>query len=253
MVSFAGLLAPALAMACLWFAGTALVAWAANRPRATFPLSLGLGGAAAVAGLALLLAAAPSSSPAAAYLSLLGGLAIWGWHELAFLTGAAAGPRRAPASARAGWPRFAEAAGTVIHHELALAATCALLLALTWDAPTRTGAEAFALLFALRLSAKLNLHAGVPNFSDELLPPHLAYLKTYFRRRPLGPLLLVSLAAAGALAVWLGLTAAALPPESGAAAGASLLFALALLGAVEHALLALPFRDGLLWRWALGR
>ena len=33
--------------------------------------------------------------------------------------------------------------------------------------------------------------------------------------------------------------------------GASLLFTLSLLGVIEHLLLSLPFRDGMLWGWAL--
>jgi hypothetical protein len=33
--------------------------------------------------------------------------------------------------------------------------------------------------------------------------------------------------------------------------GAALLFALAALGALEHLFLALPLRDGALWRWAI--
>jgi hypothetical protein len=38
---------------------------------------------------------------------------------------------------------------------------------------------------------------------------------------------------------------------SAAMVGASLLFTLSLLGVLEHLFLALPFRDGMLWGWAL--
>lgn len=231
---------PFFATIALWFASTALIVWLANRPRATFPASLAAGGAAGVAGLLLVAFTSHDAGPAAAYLSFIGALAIWGWHELAFLTGAVAGPRRTPA---AGPPRFRQATAAVIHHELALAATALLLILLSWGAPNMTGALAFALLFGLRLSAKLNIFLGVPNLSDELLPAHLAYLKSYFGRPRFTPALAASLAATIALAVWLGVRADS--------TGATLLFTLAALGALEHLFLALPLRDGALWRWAI--
>jgi len=244
-------LLPFLATILLWFASTALIVWLANRPRATYRASLRAAGAAAVGGLLLILATLERTDAWAAYASFIGALAIWGWEELAFLTGAVSGPRRAPVSAGAsGRRRFAEATAAIIHHELALAAVVLLLAVLSWNAANPTGAVAFALLFAMRLSAKLNIHIGVPNLSDEVLPGHLEHLRSYFRRRPLGPALLLSVAATLALAAWLGVRAVA-APAGGEAVAASLIFALAALGALEHLFLALPVRDGVLWRWAI--
>jgi len=243
---------PALAVLLLWFGSTALVLWLANRPRATYAASLRLGALAGVGGLAVIAAAAADPGRLAAYASFAGGLMIWGWHELAFLTGAVAGPRREPpAEGVRGWRRFTQASATVIHHEVALALTVVLLLALTARAPNAAGAEAFALLFALRLSAKLNIHVGVPNLSDDLLPPHLGYLRGYMRRRAFGLPLFVTLVGVGGLVVWLGARAIAPGSDGGAATAASLLFALGLLGAIEHLFLALPVRDSALWRWAM--
>lgn len=250
-MSFADHILPALTVLGLWFASTALVVWLANRPRATYRRSLAFAGVAAVAGLAAIALTAHDGSRLAAYLSFAGALAVWGWHELAFLTGAVAGPRRESfAEGATGWRRFTQASATLIHHELALAATAVLLLTLTARATNDVGAIAFALLFALRLSSKLNIHLGVPNLSDELLPAHLGYLKSYFRRRPFGPALALSIVATFALAGWLAARVAAAPPVGGEAVAASLLFALAALGAIEHLFLALPMGDGALWRWA---
>lgn len=252
MVTFADHIGPVLGMILAWFVSTGLIAWAANRPRRTFGLSLVLGAVFGLAGLAAILVSSASPAPWAAYTSFAGALAIWGWHELAFLTGAVAGPRRGPASdAQGRWARFQEGTAAIIYHELALAATLALLAWATWSAPNRVGAEAFALLFALRLSTKINLHVGVPNFSDELLPPHLSYLKTYFRRRRFGAMLGLSILGTIALAAWLGWRAAGETPGTGAATAASLLFALGALGALEHLFVALPVKDGALWRWAV--
>lgn len=252
MVTLAGHAPPALAVLALWFVSTGVVVWLANRARTTFRRSLVGGSIVGVAGMALVAGTAHDGGTAAAYASFVGGLLVWAWHELAFLTGAVTGPRRAPSDpALRGWPRFAQASATVIHHEVALAATMVLLLAMTFGTANPTGAWAFALLFALRLIAKLNIFVGVPNFSDELLPAHLGYLRSYFRRRSFSWLLILSLVATFGFATWLGARLVALPPANGEAVTTSLLFALAALGALEHLFLALPFRDGAMWRWAV--
>ncbi len=245
-----GHLVPMAATLLLWFASTALIVWLDSRPRHTFRLSLMLGGLVALGGIAAIAMTAADDGVGAAYLSFTGALAVWGWHEMSFLMGIVTGPRRKPCPPTAhGWTRFRLATATVIHHELALAGTAILLLLMSWGAPNQTGAATFALLFALRLSAKLNIFVGVPSFGDELLPPHLLYLKSYFGRRPSTPLMALSLAAGIGLAVCLA--AAALAADGGAAVSASLLFALAALGVLEHLFLLLPLRDAALWRWAV--
>ena len=176
---------------------------------------------------------------------------IWGWHEMGFLMGFVAGPNRLPCPPGAsGWTRLRLATATVIHHELAIAATALLLFALTWRQANQSAPLTFLLLFALRLSAKFNLYLGVPNLSDEVFPAHLAYLKSYFRTRAFNPLLPVSLLAAAALAWWAWEAAEAAPAQSGAAVTATLLAGLAALGLVEHLFLVLPLRDAKMWHWA---
>ncbi|MEM1317001.1 MAG: DUF3623 family protein, partial [Pseudomonadota bacterium] len=175
-----------------------------------------------------------------------------GWHEIGFLTGAAAGPRREPASpGLVGARRFAEASSTVIHHEVVLALTALLLISLSWNAPNQISATVFVLMFAMRLSSKINIFVGVPNSSLEMLPPHLEYLKTYFGRNRMTWLLGASILAITAVALWFGSLALQAPVGSPEMVGASLLTTLCLLGALEHIFLALPFRDGMLWGWAL--
>jgi len=106
-------------------------------------------------------------------------------------------------------------------------------------------------MFGLRLSSKINLFIGVPNTTTEMLPAHLGYLKSYFGRNRMTALLVISIAAIVALAGWFASLAIAAPAGSAEMVGASLLTALCLLGAIEHVFLALPFRDGMLWGWAL--
>lgn len=240
---------PLLAVAALWFGSTALVLWLDSRAPSSFGRSLTWSGIIAIGGALLLAVTVDDPGIGAAYLSFAGALAIWGWHELSFLTGVVAGPNRAPCPpSLAGWARFRAAAATLIHHEIALALTAVLLLALSWGRANQTGAIAFALLFVLRLSTKLNIFFGVPAFVDELLPPHLGYLRSYFTKAPMTLFFPLSLLGAIAGATWFALTA--LAADGGVAVGATLLFTLAALGVIEHLFLVVPVREAALWRWA---
>lgn len=235
----------------IWFVATGLIAWADNRERATFSTSLLIGSVAGIAGLIVILVSSLSTEMWAVYLSFIGALMVWGWHELSFLTGASAGPRRGPADpALTGAARFRQAAATVMHHEVALAVTALLLISLSWNVPNQIGATVFVLMFGMRLISKINLFVGVPNSTSEMLPDQLAYLKTYFGPSRMTLLLAASLAAIAAATAWFAQVALAAPVGSAAMVGASLLTTLALLGVLEHLFLALPFRDGMLWGWA---
>lgn len=256
-MSLHGHLVPALVVLFAWFGSTGVVAWLANRGKDTFARSISWAGFAAGICLCVIVYAAHGADAAGpslmdAYISFGAALVIWGWLELTFLTGIVAGPRRTVSDPQArGWRRFSDAAATLIYHEIAIAGVMVMLVSLTWGSANATGAVIFTLLFALRLSAKLNLFVGVPNMSDEIMPGHLEYLKTYFGPRRLHGALAFSLAALAALSVWLGARALNAPDDSFTAVSATLVFTLAALGALEHVFLALPFRDGALWRWAL--
>ncbi len=253
MVSGMGLVLPFAVVVALWFVSTGVVAMISHRLRASFGRTLMAACFCAFAGLALIALASQSGAAWASYASFTGGLLIWSWHEISFLTGAVTGTHResCPPDAR-GWQRFSMATMALIHHEVALAMTAGLLLLLAAFTLNATGAFAFALLLLFRLASKLNIYCGVPNLSDELLPPHLAYLKSYFGPKALHALLPVSIAAIMALAIWFA-GKAMQAPSSGEAVSASLLCCLCLLAALEHIFLALPFRDSALWGWALGK
>jgi len=254
MVDWAGHVVPFIVTGAIWFFATALVAWADNRERATFKTSLLVGGIAGLAGLVAILVASQLVSVLAVYVAFIGALMIWGWHEIGFLTGAAAGPRREPCRPDSrGLERFAQASATVINHEIALSLTALMLIALSWNAPNQIGASVFVLMYVLRLSSKINLFVGVPNTTTEMLPVHLSYLKSYFGRNRLTTLLSLSIVAIVLLGGYFASLAMAAPVGSAEMVGASLLTTLCLLGALEHIFLALPFRDGMLWGWAFRR
>jgi putative photosynthetic complex assembly protein 2 len=252
VVSWSGHIVPFIVTVAIWFVATGLIAWADNRERATFSRSLMVGSVAGIAGLLVILASSLSTSVWAVYLAFIGSLMVWGWHELSFLTGASAGPRRGPSDpALTGVARFRQATATVMHHEVALAVTALLLISLSWNVPNQIGATVFVLMFAMRLISKINLFVGVPNSTSEMLPEQLAYLKTYFGPNRMTAQLVASIGAIAALTAWFASLALAAPVGSAAMVGASLLTTLALLGVLEHLFLALPFRDGMLWGWAL--
>jgi len=189
---------------------------------------------------------------ASAYCAFTCALLAWGWNELSFLTGWITGPRRtAIARELRGWQRFVESVRAILWHEVGILLVGGFIIALTWRQPNQIGTGTFLVLWLLRTSAKLNLFWGVRNLSEQFLPAHLAYLESFFRRRPMNAFWPLSvLVACGALA-WL--VGRALDPSNAAAqtVGLTLVGTLLTMAIVEHLMLVLPLDTTALWRWAL--
>ncbi len=115
----------------------------------------------------------------------------------------------------------------------------------------QVGLATFAVLWVMRISAKLNVFLGVRNLSIELLPPHLMYLASYFRRRAMNLLFPLSITASTVVAAWMVNDAFDAPAGSAFAVGRMLVSTLLLLGILEHWLLVMPFQVSVLWRWAM--
>jgi putative photosynthetic complex assembly protein 2 len=249
-----GPLAAVLAVVGAWWLSTALVLALVWLPAWTFRFTLLGASALAVLGLAGLSATSGTADVPSAALAFGCALLVWAWHELSFLLGVVTGPRRQPLSPLArGLQRFGEATRTVIHHEVALAVTAALVVALTWGQPNQVGAWTFLVLWVMRLSAKLNLFLGVRSVNEELIPPRLRYLTSYFHHARMNPLMPFSLALGGLVAVWLLATAWGDGADGFVQVGWTLVGTLLALGLLEHVFLAVPAADVLLWRWALPR
>ncbi|KAA5804032.1 DUF3623 family protein [Alkalicaulis satelles] len=245
------LIAPILATLALWWLSTGIILVLGERSDGARRAAMAAAGVLALAGMAGVWGLRDITAPMAAYAGALSALAIWAWHEMSFLFGYVTGPNRAPCPpGLTGWPRFRAAAATLIHHELALAATVIGLGVMSLGAANAVAFQVFALLFVLRLSSKLNLFVAAPHFTDHFLPGRLSHLRSYFSPRPAGAFFAVTTAAmavvAGAL-FWAAASAAS-PFE---AAAFALLATLAALGVLEHLFLALPVPDGALWRWLL--
>jgi len=245
-------LPPLLIATIAWFVSTGAILWLNRRPAETHPATMV--GATVVSGFAFaaVLISAQHDTAAAVYIAFFAALALWGWHEISFLMGFVTGPRRSACPAGVtGWRRFRFATATLIHHEIALALTAALLIVVTWSQPNPVAGFTFLLLFVMRLSTKFNIFLGVPHLADDMMPPHLAYLKSYFRKGRINALMPVSAACSVLLALYLARGAANAPVGSGEAVGYALLFSLAVLAMLEHVFLMVPFRDPALWSWAL--
>lgn len=235
----------------VWWFSTGVILYLDGLPRRTFKYTMaGFSGLAAL-GFVGLAASSSVATPAAAYCAFTCALLVWAWQEVAFLLGVVTGPRRVPCPPDVhGWKRAALAVQTVLHHEVALLVLGAGVLAVSWGGVNQTGLWTFVILWAMRQSAKLNVFLGVRNLSEEFLPPHLQYLRSYFVRKAMNPLWPISVLGATVVVVPLW-TASSGNAGTFAFASSSLLATLLSLAIVEHLFLVLPLPFGALWRWGL--
>ena len=192
-----------------------------------------------------------NNSVAGAYVGFLSALALWGWIELAFLTGVITGPVRQPLKAGVReWERFIRAWGTIAYHEMLLAFTLLAMIAASYGADNKFGMWTFAVLFAARVSAKLNLYLGVRKINVEFIPEHLNHLPSHFRIARMNWLFPISITGLSfALACFLErIWAVEMQADI---VGFALLSALTALALLEHWFMVLPLPDEKLWRWML--
>jgi putative photosynthetic complex assembly protein 2 len=185
------------------------------------------------------------------YGGFLSALAIWGWIELAFLTGVITGPNRKPCpEGIPEWDRFLRALGTVAYHEILLLTALVLLVLTGQDAANTAGLWTFTVLFFARITAKLNLFLGVSKINTEFLPSALSHLASHFRIARLNWFFPISVSALTfAAGCWMERIITGTTP--GEIVMFSLLTALTLLALLEHWLMVLPLPDEKLWRWML--
>jgi putative photosynthetic complex assembly protein 2 len=235
-----------------WWFSTGIILYLDGLPRHTFKWTFCGASVLCALGIGGLVASSGHTSVAAAYCAFTCALLVWAWQEVAFLLGYVTGPSRQPCPADSrGWPRVRSALLAVMHHELALLVLAAAVLAATWGQPNQTGWWTFAVLWAMRQSAKLNVFLGVRNIGENFLPPHLQYMKTYFTRKPMNPLLPVSVLAAGAVVAPIWQAALALHASPFEVASLSLVGSLLSLAILEHVFLVLPLRTEGLWDWGM--
>ncbi len=235
-----------------WWFTTGAIIYLDGLPQRTFPMSMlvaTLGLAFALHQLAL---GGADVSVAGAYWAFSLALLAWGWNEMGFLMGLITGPRTTACPPEAtGVVRLGYAIQVVLYHEAAIAATAVAIWAVTYGAPNQMGMATFALLWVMRLSAKINVYLGVPNITEEFLPAHLKYLKSYFRQRPMNGMFPVSIMGTTLLAAYFGQLASASAATPFEVTGAVLLATLTALALVEHWFMVLPIPSEALWKWGL--
>jgi putative photosynthetic complex assembly protein 2 len=243
---------PALYALFVWWFSTGIIIWLDNLPRHTFRWSMAGGTLVCVIALLRLRQGAADASVTGAYAAFTYGVLVWGWQEMSFFMGVVTGPRREACPDGAGaWRRFRLALGTCLYHELAILVTALAIAALTWGAPNQVGLWTFGVLWAMRQSSKLNVFAGVLNLNEQFLPPHLRYLSSYMRRRPMNLFFPFSITAATVALALLVQRAAAAGTDAFQAAGLTFVATMLALAILEHWFLILPLPFAQLWAWAL--
>lgn len=243
---------PVLFTLFIWWFSTGLILWLDRLPRSTFRWSMAGATLIALAGLGGLYATRDLTTDAGAYAAFAAAIAVWAWHECSFLFGYVTGPERraCPVECR-GWARFVRALRSILHHELALAATALAVVAVTSGGANKVGLWTFVILWIMRISTKINLFLGVPNIGEEFLPADLRYIATYFARRPMNLFFPLAVSAATALLVHL-MRELAGPTLTSFQAVAHIFYATLLaLAVIEHWFLVAPLPVAALWSWSL--
>lgn len=245
-------LGPVLFTLFVWWFSTGVILYLDGLPRRTFKVTMAVATGLLLLALLGLYATRDDTRLTGAYLAFTCGVTVWAWQEIAFLLGIVTGSRRTPLPpGTVGWPRFRCALQAVLHHEVALVALFAAVLAATWGGGNPVGLWTYVILWVMRQSAKLNVFLGVRNLNEGFLPPHLAYLQSYFRRAPSNALFPFSVIVATivAMLVW----QAAVADGASAFDVVALTFAgtLLSLAVLEHWFLVLPLPSEQLWSWGL--
>lgn len=237
----------------IWWFSTGIVLVLNGMHRHAYRWSLGFSSVLAAVALWALAHSAQTHSVTATYCAFTSALLVWGWHELSFLTGWITGPSNAPlAAGTRPWLRFWHAVRAILWHELAIAAVGLMIVAITWGQPNQVGMWTFVLLWVMRASAKLNLFLGVRNLSETLLPQHLSYLQTFFRRRAMNALLPFSVLGGSAVLATMVWHAQQPGVDAVGVLGLTLVGTMLALAILEHLMLVLPVDPTALWHWALG-
>jgi len=247
---------PALFAVLVWWFTTGAILFLDGLAPRTFRVSFAA--ATGLLGVALygLRQSMTDTSAGGAYAAFSCAILVWGWLEMSFLMGFITGPRRqsCPPGCTE-WPRFLHATQTIIYNELATLGLGILLFAMTYGAPNRVCFYTYAVLWSMRLSAKLNLFLGVPNTGEKFLPEHLQYLTGYFRKRRMNLLFPVSITASTAVLVLLlrrcFVAGDAGSPSGLGATGTLLVTSLLALAVLEHWFMVLPLPSERLWSWGL--
>jgi len=241
---------PSLIALLSWWFGTGIILLLVRFPKEWFPAARGFWTLISIPALFFCYQSMQENSNANAYLGFISTIVLWGWHELAFLTGWISGHRRVPLEPNLHiWNRFKQSVAVIWHHELGLFLNLMLLIGMQIGQPNHTAVCTFGLLWMMRLSSKLNLFFGVPQVGEQYLPIQLAYMGSYFRRSAVSGFFYLSMSVS--VIVWLALVWQAHAGQVTITCHWVLLASLLGLAIIEHILMMIPLSLERVWGWAL--
>jgi putative photosynthetic complex assembly protein 2 len=246
---------PAIAAFCalfVWWFSTGVVLFLVGRSVGRPLWSVGIAALLFAAALYGLARSATDASVAGAYLAFISAILLWGTQEFAFLAGFVTGSQSLPCPDECrGWRRVILALKAVVYHEVALLLTGSAAIAVAWDGDNQFGVWTFVILWVMRVSAKINLFAGVPVLNHEFLPSRLNYLATFFSKGPVNPFFPVAVTIATGFATLLLGWALAADASGFRSTGNMLLASLLALGILEHWFMLVPIPIAALWSWGM--
>ncbi len=233
----------------LWWFSTGLIVYLDGLPRHTFRASMS--GATVIMLIAIygLVLTRNDATTNGALLSFTCGLLIWAWQEISYFMGYITGTRKIACEEGChGWSHFKHAIQVNIYHELAIILGAILIVGLTWGATNQVGTWTYLLLWLMQLSAKLNVFLGVRNLSEEFLPEHMQYLKSFLKKDTINFLFPFSVTILTVFCMYL-VYLALVAPVAYLLTAYSLLATIVALAILEHWLLVLPIPATALWNW----
>ena len=235
----------------VWWFTTGIILFLDGLHQRTFRWSMAAATGVLVVAASMLRGSASDTSVNGAYTAFSSAILVWGWLEMSFLMGFITGPRRDSCGERcSGWKHFVHATQAIIYNEIATLLVALAIVAATWQAPNRLALWTYLILWAMRLSAKLNLFLGVPNLGEKFLPEHLQYLKGFFKRRPMNLLFPLSISASTVALTVLSQKYLA-TDEPFRIVAFALMISLLALAVLEHWFMVLPLPSEKMWQWAL--
>jgi putative photosynthetic complex assembly protein 2 len=235
----------------VWWFSTGVIIYLDGLPRKTFKWSFLGGTLMMVAALWGLVATRNDTSIAGAYLAFTWGTLAWGWQEMSFYMGYVTGPRRTPCpEGCSGLRHFGHAIQTSLYHELAVIVAAVTVVALTWGGTNQIGTWTFLIMWWMHQSAKLNVFFGVRNLSEEFLPEHLQFLRSFLTKKPMNAFFPISVSVSTVITTLLFERAFAADASEFTAIGFTFVAFLMALAILEHWLLVLPFPSKI-WDWGL--
>ncbi|MDZ7651671.1 MAG: putative photosynthetic complex assembly protein PuhE [Burkholderiaceae bacterium] len=246
------LIAPVVFAAFMWWFSTGIVLLLDGLPRTTFRWSLAISSLLALLGLGGIVLTAHDTSVGAAYAAFVAALLVWGWQELAFLTGWITGPRRVACAPHcSGWPHFVHAVQAILWHELAIIGGGLLIAAIVWHGANSIALWTYVVLWVMRRQRQAQ--PVLRRAQSERRVPAAApgVSRQFFRRRRMNPLMPLSVGAPAVVVVLLTQRALAPLTTEAQTAGLMLVAALLALAVLEHVLMVLPINATALWQWAM--